>query len=260
MPEKKVKVVFYPNKNMDEEYQVTGFHYAFLSSPKNGNKMCHAWIKCRDFLQDAVRNYYTGRNDSIYSFTYDPKTYPKLDLAKTRMLVKQMPHPNTDVLRKEFDEMMRCSLQLIDHYERAAGIKPVSKLIKVDDDKMHSYLFIGSGEWTQSSVMISLYTFLIRLGHKKIKFKDEEELVAAYKELVDPKNKQTNDTRYLSITYKHFHKVLEHRKELMFKQGDKILFGDNPMDRFHHNSGIVRLCQLGTSEKSVNDRFREILK
>lgn len=255
-----VKVEFYPDKKMAEEYQVTGFHYAFLSSPKDGNKMCHAWIKCRDFLQDAVRNHYTGRNDSIYSFTYNPKKDPKLDLTKTRMLVKRVPHPNTDALRKEFDEMMKCSLRLINHYEKAADIKLMSKLMKVNDDKMYSCLFVGSGEWTRSSVLISLYTFLIRLGHKKIKFKDEEELVTAYKELLNPKNKQTNDTRYLATTYKHFHKVLEHRKELMFKQESEILFGNNPMDRFHHNSGIVRLCQFGTSEKSVNDKFREILK
>lgn len=257
---KEVKVEFYPDKPMSEEYQMTGFHYAFLSSPKDGSKMCHAWIKCRDFLQDAVRNHYTGRNDSIYSFTYNPKTDPKLDLAKTRMLVKRIPHPNTDALRKEFDKMMKCALQLINHYEKAAGIKPMSKLLKVDDDKMYSYLFVGAGEWTQSSILISLYTFLIRIGHKKIEFKDEKELVAAYGELIDPKNKQTNDTRYLAATYKHFHAVLDNRKKLMFKQGDKILFGNNPMDSFHHNSGIVRLCQFGTSEKSVNDEFRKILK
>lgn len=239
-----MKIKLYPTKSLSEEYQPTGMYFVFLSTE---NEMCHTWIKCRDFLQDAVRNRLTGKDDSIYSFCHFSKKDPKIDLKNTRLLVKGV----------KLDEVIERSLQLVNHYEKIAGLAPRSKIVKVDD----MYLFIGPGEWTQSSVLISLYTLLIRLGCQKIKFKNEEELVKAYEALINDKEvNNINDIRYLKVVYKHIHTVLENRSLLMFKQKDKILFADATISNFHPRSGIVSLCSHTIADEKLKDKFKKILE
>ena len=238
-----MKIKAYPNKSLSEEYQVTGMFFAFLSVK---NEMCHTWIKCRDFLQDAIRNQLTGRADAIYGFEYNPKKDPKIDLKKTRLLIKGV----------KLDDTIKYSLQLVNHYENAAGFKPRSKIAKVDD----MYIFLGPGEWSQSSVLISLYTLLIRLGCRKIEFKDEKDLVKMYEALINEKNNVVNDIRYLKSIYKHIHTVLENQSDIMFKQKDKILFGDAQIGSFHHNSGIVSLCTNRIADEKLKAKFEKILK
>jgi len=238
-----MKIKLYPTKSLSEEYQPTGMYFAFLSTK---NEMCHTWIKCRDFLQDAVRNQLTGRSDEIYGFCYLPKENPKIDLRKTRLLVKGI----------KLDEVIKYSLQLVNHYERVAGLTPISKVVKTDD----MYIFLGPGEWSQSPVLISLYTLLIRLGCRKIEFKNDEELIKAYEKLFNNKEvNNINDIRYLNSVYKYIHIVLENRNLLMFKQKDKILFEDTQIGSFHNNSGVVALCQNRIVDEKLKNKFKKIL-
>lgn len=258
---KEIKFSLYQSKRYAEEYQVTGFHYAFLSID---GKMCHHWIKCRDFLQDALRNQLTGRNDQIYSFDYQPERDPKVDTNTTRMLVKRVPNPTNAAGEKEFDEMMRSSLALVNHYERAYKFAPRSKLIKAKSDGKsdYVYLFKGPGVWSQGAIMIAIYTFLIRIGFFKPEFKDDASLMKEYERIIRHKS-QSNDTRYLNTVYKNLHPALEHLDKHLFKKpghekGDKVLFHDSPMNNFHHHSGIVSLSLFCTPEKGLNDEFRKI--
>jgi hypothetical protein len=258
---KGVKFSLYPTKNYCEEYQVTGFHYAFMSTD---NKMCHHWIKCRDFLQDALRNQLTGRSDQIYSFHYQPGKDPKVGTNTTRMLVKRVPAPANKAAEQEFDGMMKSALTLVNHYERAHKFAPRSTLIKAKHDgkDQYVYLFKGPGIWSQGAVMIAIYTFLIRLGHFMPVFKDEASLLKEYDRIMkDPK--ASNDTRYLKTVHKNLHPALKHRHKHLFKgpgwkSGDKVLFHDSAMSSFHHHSGIVSLSQFNTPEKGLNDTFRKI--
>ena len=238
-----MKIELYPTKSLAEEYQPTGMYFVFLSSK---NEMCHTWIKCRDFLQDAVRNRLTGKDDSIYGFCHFSKRDPKIDLKKTRLLIKGV----------KLDEVIKYSLGLVNHYEKAAGLTPRSKVVKVDG--MH--LFLGPGEWTQSSILISLYTLLIRLGCHKIEFKNEKELVKVYETLInDQKVNNINDIRYLRVVYKYINAVLENRDLLMFKQEDKILFADTTIGNFHPRSGIVSLCSHTIADEKLKNKFKKIL-
>lgn len=253
----------YPNTNYAEEYQVTGFHYAFMSAD---NKMCHHWVKCRDFLQDALRNQLTGRSDSIYGFKYVPDKDPKVETKTTLMLVKRIPTPTTDAAKTEFDNMMKSALALVNHYEKAHKLTPRSKLIRAKNDgnDQYVYLFKGPGIWSQGAVMIAIYTFLIRLGYFLPKFKNEEELMKEYTRIINDKS-QSNDTRYLKTVYKNLHVALEHMDKHLFKskswkKGDKVLFHDSPMSSFHHHSGIVSLSQFQTPETGLNSEFRKLFK
>jgi len=257
---KTVKVKPYASKHYAEEGQITGFHYVFLS---NQNEMCHHWIKCRDFLQDALRNQLTGRADQIYSFHYQPGKDPKVDTARTRMLVKRIPCPNNAATKKEFNEMMMSALQLVNHYERKYKFTPISKFVKAEmPGEQYPYLFVGPGVWSQGSIMISIYTFLIRLGYFRPVFKDSASLIKAYEKIISGKQ-QTNDTRYLKVVHKNFDPALKHLADHLFKppgweKGDKILFHDSVMSSFHHHSGIVRLSQFGTPVAELNDKFRKV--
>jgi len=227
-------------------------------------KMCHHWIKCRDFLQDALRNQLTGRKDAIYGFNYDPATDPKCDTKTTRMLVKRLPNPANDKAKTEFDEMAKAALNLVNYYEKKHKLMPRSKLIKAKSSggADYVYLFQGPGEWSQGAVMIALYTFLIRIGFFKPKFKDEASLMKEYERIIkDPSG--SNDTKYLKTVYKNLNPALEHRGKHMFKKpghkkGDKVLFHDSDMGSFHHHSGIVSLSLFNTPEKALNDEFRKI--
>lgn len=257
---KEAEVNFRPHQSTAEEYQPTGFHYAMVSSPKEGRKQCHTWIKCRDFLQDALRNALTGRADQIYSFKYDPKVDPKVDFRRTRVVVKRIPHPDNDAKRQEFTEMMKSGLDLVNHFEDYAGWTPKSKLYRVKgDDKQYSFLFLGPGEWTQSAVGISMYTLLIRLGFFKISFKGEEDLKKKFEEIMSKHS--SNDIGYLRTTYKHFYKVLDNYDLVKFQQDGKkkILFEDDNINGFHHHSGIVSLCQFRTPNRELNEKFKKIL-
>lgn len=256
---KVTEFTLYPTKNYSEEYQITGFHYAFMSAD---NKMCHHWVKCRDFLQDALRNQLTGRKDSIYSFNYNPGVDPKVETKKTLMLVKRVGSGD----KAGFEKMMKSALKLVNHYEKVHKLTPRSKLIRTKHDgngpDQDVYLFKGPGEWSQGAVMIAIYTFLIRLGHFNPVFKNETELVKEYIRIIGDKN-NSNDTKYLKTVYKNLHPALEHRVKHMFKKpghkkGDKVLFHDSPMGNFHHHSGIVSLSQFNTPEKGLNDEFRKL--
>lgn len=258
-----VEFTTYPNTNYCEEYQITGFHYAFMSAD---NKMCHHWVKCRDFLQDALRNQLTGRADAIYGFKYDPSKDPKVETKTTLMLVKRIPTPATDTAKAEFDNMMKSALKLVNHYEKAHKLTPRSSLIRAKNNgnDQYAYLFKGPGIWSQGAVMIAIYTFLIRLGFFQPKFKNEEELMKEYSRIIGDSGR-SNDTRYLNTVHKNLHTALENMDKHLFKskswkKGDKVLFHDSPMSNFHHHSGIVSLSQFCTPETGLNNEFRKLFK
>ena len=259
--EKVVEFEPYKKTRYCEEYQPTGFHYAFLSTD---NKMCHHWIKCRDFLQDALRNQLTGRADAIYSFHYKPGRDPKVNTKRTMILVRKIPVPETEIAKKDFKEMMKYALRLVNHYEKVHKFSPRSKIIIAKEKGRNGdvYLFRGPGVWSQGPIMIAIYTFLIRLGHFKPVFSNEKSLQMEYNRIINSQ-KQTNDTRYLKLIHKNLHLAIEHRNKHLFKRpgwkkGDKILFHDSNMSSFHHHSGIVSLSQFNTPVKELNDEFRKI--
>ncbi|MGD9160885.1 MAG: hypothetical protein PVG39_20875 [Desulfobacteraceae bacterium] len=255
----KSTVVFtpYPKVHYAEEYQTTGFQFAFMSKD---NKMCHDWIICRDFLQDALRNQLTGRDDEIYSFHYKPGIDPKLETTRTLMLMSK---EGADA--SEFKAMLKSAVKLVNHYETRHKLTPLTKMLKAKsagEPGRICYLLKGPGAWSKSPVMISLYTFLIRIGYLKLDFKDHKELMAVFKELSSGSGRDHN---YLKQTYEKFDLMIKHRskhnfKKRGYKKGDNIRFQDDSIHNFHHNSGIVKLAQLNVSDKSVNEEFRKIFK
>jgi hypothetical protein len=259
---KKIKASLWENSpHFSEIYQSTGFKYAFLSSPKDGSKQCHGWIKCRDFLNDAVRNQITGRKDAIYGFSYNHEDNPPIDLNAMRVLVKRDVKEKGEKVVAETKEMMLSAFSIIRFFERHGKIKPITKLYTLSNNS-NVYVFIGAPDWVLSPFMISLYTFLIRLGAKKISFKTKDELSSALKEIAQqPSVYGDNDINYLKTVLPHIEKIIAKRNLLGFKTKDGAhLFDKSNIDTFHNNTGIVALCKPSTSLVELKSLSAEVIK
>jgi hypothetical protein len=247
--------VWTKKQHLIEIYQVLGIQYAFLSAD---NVQCHPWIKCRDFLHDALRCHITGKKEGIYGFSYNPGTNPPLDLEKMRVMVKREPTKVELKASENTKEMIDSALSIIQCIEDYSGIKPLSDIYCTAEDE-DVYVFEGASDWMESTFMISLYTFLIRLGARKIKFKDKKDLDSKLKKLC-AKGPADNDTRYLKTVLPFIYKIAEKRKEIRYvRKGGKCLFDGQTINLFHNYTGIVALSEqavkkdLGRNDAKLED-------
>jgi len=256
----KIDVSFWKKKqHLCEICQLIGMQYAFLSP---NNEQCHAWIKCRDFLHDALRCHFTGKSEIIFGFSYTPGKDPELSLKKMRMLVKRQPNSGEDGASKSTKEMMDSALSIIQCIEDCGGIKPTSTIQRTSKDK-DVYVFEGSSDWMESTFMISMYTFLIRLGGRKIVFENKRDLDSQLKKL--SKSRQANndnDISYLKTVQPYIHKIVEKRGDLRYvKKDGKHLFENQTVNLFHNYTGIVALADQASAKKSGsnNDKIEELI-
>ena len=237
----KIAVKLKDNKTyLDEIGQPTGIEYAFLSE---NNEQCHVWVKCRDFLNDALRSYFIGRPEQIYRFAYDPKVDPKLDINRMRMLVSFCSTPSCDRA-----QVVDSALAMIHCLEKHGGISPLSKIFPVEG-KDAIFIFEGSSDWMESTFMISLYTFIIRLGAKRIFPKDANDFEDKLKELcLKNSRSHDHDFKYLNTVKSYILRIIEERKNLRYKREDgTFLFNNKDVHTFHGYTGIVSLCRKSYS-------------
>lgn len=268
MPTKLKKVNWFKNpKSLSEIYQQTGMLFSFVTAPKDGvSEMCHEWVKCRDFLHDAVRTQLTGNPSSIYGFTFNANVNPPIDTKKMRMLVS-VAKSKDKAEGKTFMRKMSSALSILNHFERHAPVA-LSKVEEVDPKgakKAAVVMFTGSSMWMKSPFLVSMYTFLIRLGDKELKFKDKKSLQAAFKELNDLQKERKindNDAKYIGASWNKLHRVIKKRAELFPKKDGfhDIYFSDHGISIFHDRSGIYSLSTFATPDGKLNEKAKEILK
>jgi len=253
---------------LNEIYQKTGMVFSFVSSPTEGLKQCHSWVKCRDFLHDAVRVQITGTQCSIYGFRFSKGINPPIDLTKMRMLVSKNGLKKTKEDLDSFTVKIRSALKMIRCFEKVAKVRP-SILKKVDTEGSSYtsiYMFIGDKIWVKSPFMVSLYTFLIRLGDKELVFKTEDELVLALETLAKTSkpggNGTDNDLTYLPECYKNLFTIARKHEEMFAvdKNGLHDVY-TKPIEigTFHNQSGILSLSRKTTCDKTFNQTLQEIL-
>jgi len=251
MKKSKLKIIpFENNDNLNEIYQTSKITFAFLSAPKDGNKQCHPFVKCRDFLQDAIRTMLTGNTSKIYGFEYDKIKNPPIDLRKTRLLIKN------NALEEKKDDVILKAEKLIHHYENMLNI-PFTAVIKCDD----AYVFNGSNFWQFSPTMISLYTLFIRLAEYELDFElyNDTSLDDALNKLINS-DSTTNEITYLR-TIKPFINIIFRNSHYIFistLKYDSIYFKEIPVGTFHNNSGVVSLCTAKNSGQLYNDAYKRL--
>lgn len=268
MLEKTVIVDWFPSTNsLIEAYQQTEFKFSFAGPPNEDgvSKQCHPWAKCRDFLPDAVRATIINKTFSIYGFAFNPDSNPTLDLSIMRILVYKSDLRLTDEI--EFEDKMFFGINLLNHYEKIMEISPsILYRTKKDYNGRPVYLFIGDGEWMRSPFLISLYTFLIRLGDKKIVFKDNQELMNKYETLITRHASgkiYDNDVGYLKSMWNILHIILENR-EILTHSNTAIdpIFKDLSINNssFHNKTGIKSLFEAITPIQEKNNTIKKLKK
>jgi len=227
------------NPHLCEIYQVTGFEYAFVAEVNGTLKQCHQWIKCRDFLHDALLSHVSGKKNQIYGFAYDPKHNVPLDLSKMRVLIRRNKERKEEKASETTREMMKAARAGLNCVEKEGKMKPLSKLYRLEGYPDY-YMFEGSADWMDSTFMISLYTFLIRLGARQLVFKGKKEFDEKLKELCKCTDGD-HDISYLKTVIDYIYKIVDKREDLKYKK-DAPLFGNRGIDTFHNYTGIVSLC------------------
>jgi len=252
---KKISVKFWSQRaSLCEAYQSVVMKYAFLSPKADGRRQCHPWIKCRDFLHDALRNFSTGDNGVIYGFTYTKGKNPPLNLKKMSLLVKYEYPADKTKSSREIRSIMDSALGIIHCVEKYAGIKPITVLYQTAKDA-DIYVFRGSKEWMDSTFMISLYTFLIRLGGKKLKVANKDTLYEELKKIESTGS--DNDARYLKTVLPYLFRIVDNRAKLKYKKGQKYFFQDQTIGTFHAYSGIVAICRQAANNH-IDTRLAEL--
>ena len=252
-------------KSLSEIYQQTGMIFTFVTEPKGGHKACHEWAKCRDFLHDAVRSQLTGNSCSIFGFQFDPKTNPHIDTRKMRMLVSKHGLKKDEI--PAFRDKMVSALALINHFEKMAKIS-LTNLQEVNakgSSKGAVFLFTGPRMWMSSPFLVSMYTFLLRLGDKELKFKNAGELKKELKALHEKSKKgrlQDNDASYLGASWNKMHEIIKNRAKLFPKKNGvhDIYWKTFSISSFHNNAGIRSLALGSTPDVDLNKRVKEIVK
>lgn len=249
-----IKVALWEKKQyLCEIGQVTGIQYAFLSSKADGYKQCHTWVKCRDFLHDALRSRITGKEERIFGFSYDPTNSPLVDLDNMRILVRRQ-NPSS---KKDFSEntwkVIDSALAIL-HCVEKHGEMDLSNLYRVADNE-DVYIFEGDSDWMESTFMISLYTLLIRLGGKKIIFEDKKGLDSVLKKLYESTSGVDHDLNYLKVVQPFIHAIVKNRKKLKYVgENGKRFLEDQSVSLFHNYTGVVALCDQVTQKKSTNQK------
>lgn len=261
----RVKIERFPQRNcLDEIYQKTRMQFAFLSSPKSGMKQCHPFVLCRDFLQDVVKAHLDEGNCDIFGLKYNFGKNPPINISGMRMLVTREGLPDKDKLT--FLKKLWNSKDLLNHYENTAGWSKTT-ILKVDDNsnnkKNHIWLFIGSKEWMRSSFLVSMFTYIIRLGAKEIKFSSNEELEEAYKELIKSSKMwvngvKDNDLFYLGECWDKLFLIVKYNKELFSDDIKKNYAVADGMGSMHNYGGILSLCKFNAYDKEINVKLKEI--
>lgn len=257
------KVKWFAGVKPAEIYQSFNMKFAFANIIDGTIVQCHQWVKCRDFLHDAIRTMLTGKTSSIYSFTFEKNKNPDISMDKIRFLISKKDVTNAT----KFRPVLTRALKLINHFESLAG-QDHSTLKKVEEDKKagyaHVWLFEGPQFWLSAPYLVSLYTFLLRLGDKPLKFTNAATLKVELEKLskaTHPSN--DNDMKYLKTVWDKIETiVIEHEK--LAKLNDdgfsELYFTDAAIGSFHNSSGIVSTCGGNTWHAPFNKRVTKTLK
>ena len=258
----KRKVNYFKKKvDLCEIYQSVAMKFSFASEQNKIITQSHEWVQCRDFLHDAVKAMLIEKSSPIYNFAFEVKKNPPIDLKKMKMLVSQKGLKNG----RSFRSNLTSALKLINYYESLIG-EDLSTIKQVQGDVETDYKFVwlltGPKFWISAPHLISLYTFLLRLGHKHITFKTGKELKKKFKQIV-AKNNADNDSKYLRDLWDKLDSIILNNNKIVTYQlsgFSSLYFVKMSINTFHNNSGIVSVCKAATWSEEFNKKLKNIFK
>jgi len=236
------------NKKLNEIYQKVAVEFAFARRVgENKFEQVHTFVLCRDFLHDVLRGVVTGEAIYIYGFKYFPRQQ-RFDATKTYLLFK------FPAAIKEYQEHLERVMHLTGIFEKKLRIKR-SKLYATQRENV--FLIVGSRSWISSPAMISLFSFLIRLGvglpkHSAVSTKTAEsktfsELMTAWKN-VKATPTVARDIKRLPILSPNLGYILSHRKKLGLTLRGQVN-RTTEIYAYHNLSGILSIAKQVNRER-----------
>lgn len=153
------EIKWHPKINRLCQLSAAGLEYALVS--ENYEQM-HQLVSCKDFLHDVIHAYLTKRKSAIYDFEYEPSDTMPLCRSKTRLIIANWRDPD---LGFKIQEKL---LPLLNDVEKTLKMSPTKIERCSNVPKFYGrsgvWLIEGSKRWSCAPPMISMYTFLIRIG------------------------------------------------------------------------------------------------
>ena len=78
---------FNKKRNLSEIYQSFDMKFSFASTEGNELLQCHNWVKCRDFLHDAVRTMLTEQESNIFGFKFAKGLNPNISMDNIKFFL-----------------------------------------------------------------------------------------------------------------------------------------------------------------------------
>lgn len=146
------KFIEAPSKSYCEIYQDSDLKFSFALEDDTTIRQVHDFIKCRDFFNEALVSSQIGCvSPSIFGFQYPSEEYP-VDLEVTRLILKG---GNFSTLKK--------NLKLLNEYEEGIRQEEPFEFTNLFDIPGTNHLYLcSSSRWVRSTVMVSLYTHILR--------------------------------------------------------------------------------------------------
>lgn len=209
-----------------------GLEFALVS---DNFEQCHPFVWCKDFLHDVIFATIHQKKFDIYRFFYDSERNPKACLKEIRLLV-------TNSKDSKLPAKIEACIEFLNQIEEAFGIpnSKVRKCLKAPQQyKYGVYLFQGNKRWLNAPPMISLYSFLIRIGlcHQVgTSYSTTINLVKSG--IIKPY--QPKDSKWLYEIEPSIHKIMKYSdKKIFYRDITKNYPKHLLIDRVHNNLGIM---------------------
>lgn len=232
--------------SIDEIRQSVELKFAWGNRQVDGSiNLCHQFVKCKDFLHDFVWATINKKGiDDLFGICYNPYSDLPVTLYPSIYLAVKSENP-TNLLK------MKRSKKILNTFEQLEGLKP-TKLFTCNNPKI--MLFKSPPDWASSGIMISLYSFLIRVGAQISDFSTIEEMLAAIKN-----ETKSPDSNYAKDICNHCVKLFTNRKKFDFNTFNLERWCSYDV---HDGAGIISAINLyiPSIDPDYKQAIRELVK
>jgi len=231
----KRNIVWYNEPNSYTILQIykKGLEYALVSDKY---QQCHQFVWCKDFLHDVVHATVNNFGFELYGFLYSPLNDPKPCLKEIRLLISNSKD-------KKLASLIPSCVDFLNQIE--ARIKMSKTIVRkvanpqCDRKKTGVFLFQGNSRWLMSPPMLSLYTWLIRIGLcHKIGTSFKETIKALKEKTISPY--QVKDAQWIKDCEVALHKIIRLGDKKIFYRDIKMNYPESlNIDEVHNRLGIL---------------------
>lgn len=224
--------------NLNETRQSIDYRFAWARKVSPGEyQLCHPWVKCRDYLHDAIVWKMWGEQHEQYGFTYDPNNDPPVSL-KSCILAVTSNRPN-------FLSEVKRGKKILNILERETQFPSLSKILEINSKIV---IFKGNAEWLSSTYLISLYSLLIRLSAQEF-IKNNFSTFSEFKDVVE-KNKvpiKGSDGSYMSQVRNYIKSILMNRHQISIQKFSPPA----SVHSLHNSCGVYSLVLCAVTDANL---------